>query len=40
MHLEDLRTDGMIILKRIFRKFDGARKGLIWLRIRIGCGIL
>jgi len=36
-----LRTDGSIILRRIFRKWDGmAWTGLIWLRIWIGGGHL
>jgi len=38
-HLEDPGTDGMIILRWIFRKWDGwAWTGLIWLRIGTGGG--
>jgi hypothetical protein len=37
---EDPGLDGRIILKRIFRKWNGARTGLIWLRIGTGVGHL
>ena len=33
-HLEDPGVDGRIILRWIFRKWDGAGTGLIWLRWR------
>jgi hypothetical protein len=32
-HWEDRSIDGRIILRWIIRKWDGARIGLIWLRI-------
>jgi len=32
-HLEDLDVDGKIILKRIFKKRNGAWIGLIWFRV-------
>ena len=36
-HLEDLSEDARIILKWIFKKWDGAAwTGLIWLSIRAG----
>jgi hypothetical protein len=37
-HLEDPGVGG-IILKWIFRKWDGAWTGLIWLRIVTGGGL-
>jgi hypothetical protein len=40
-HLEDLGVDRNILLKCIYKKWDGkAWTGLIWLRIGIGGGRL
>jgi hypothetical protein len=40
-HLQDLGVDGRIILKRIFKKWDGAAwTGFIWLRNGTGGGLL
>jgi hypothetical protein len=39
--LEDPGVDGRIILRRIFRKWDGeAWAGLIWLRVGTGGGLV
>ena len=37
-HLEDSGVDGRIILRWIFRKWDGAES--IWIRLRTGDGNL
>jgi len=40
-HLKDQDIDGMIILKRNFRKRDGVTSaGFIWLTKEIGGGLL
>jgi hypothetical protein len=39
-HLGDPGVYGRIILKLIFKKWDGARSGLSWLRIGTGGGLL
>jgi hypothetical protein len=39
-HLGDLGVDGKIILKLIFKKWDGAWTELTWLRIGTGGGLL
>jgi hypothetical protein len=38
-YLEDPSLVRIMILKRIFRKCDGAWTGLIWLRIGTGGGL-
>jgi hypothetical protein len=38
-YLEDLGLDGRIILRWIFKKWGGARNGLMWLRIATGGGV-
>jgi hypothetical protein len=35
-YLEGLGLDGRIILRWIFKNWDGARTGLMWLRIVTG----
>jgi hypothetical protein len=40
-HMEDLGVDGMVILKCIFKMWNGEEwTGLSWLRIRTGGGLL
>jgi hypothetical protein len=39
-HLGDPGVDGRIILKLIFKNWDGAWTGLSWLRIGTGGGLL
>jgi hypothetical protein len=39
--LEDVDVDGKLMLKFIFKKWNGkAWTGIIWLRIRTGGGLL
>jgi hypothetical protein len=38
-YLQDLSVDGRIILKLIFKKWNGAWTRLIWLRIGTGNGL-
>ena len=38
-HLEDLGVEGRIIFKWIYKKWNGAWNGFIWLRIGIGGGL-
>jgi hypothetical protein len=37
-HLENLDINGIILLKLISKKWDGAWTGLIWLRLETGGG--
>jgi hypothetical protein len=39
-HSEDLDVYRRIIIKWIFKKWDGAQTGFIWLRIGTGGGLL
>jgi hypothetical protein len=39
-HLGDPGIDGRIILKWIFKKWNGALTGLSWLKIQTGGGLL
>jgi len=40
-HLEDVDVDVRIILKLVFRKWDGeAWTGLMWFKIRTGEGLV
>jgi hypothetical protein len=39
-HLGDPGVDGRIILKLMFKKWDGAWTGLSWLRIGTAGGLL
>jgi len=39
-HLEDLRVDRWIILKLMFKDRNGVFTVFVWLRIKIGGGLL
>jgi hypothetical protein len=39
-HLGDPGVDGRILLKQIFKKWDGTWTGLSWFRIGTGGGLL